>query len=181
MPSYNLSAHSSFPTLVLHSVHSTQDMLPCWRSTSVLLSGSWDKGIFTVVFLHQRSAPCHSSLFPLSCPPHSAPLHKAAYFMCVQTHCCHAFGLECSTKHDCCFHRVAELAFKSLCQGESSWHTPHPTMLMNPALQTRKAPAVHQCLSTSTDASKLFIYRLAEHRTLHVQYFVVDIDRIWCS
>lgn len=138
MPSYNLSAHSSFPTPVLHSVHSTQDMLPCWRSTSVLLpSGSRDKGVFTVVFLRQRSAPRHSSWFPLSCPPHSVPLHKAAYFMCVQTHCCHAFGLECSTKHDCCFHGVAELAFKSLCQEECSWHTPHQTMHMNPALQTR--------------------------------------------
>lgn len=60
-------------------------------------------------------------------------------------------------------------------------------MHMNAALQTHImirveiTSAIHQCLSTYTDASELFIYRPAEHRNLHVKYLMVDVDKIGCS
>ena len=140
------------------------------------------KGHFHCVFL--SSAPCRSSLFPLSCPPTVHLCTRPPNLSVCKPADGHPFGLECSTKDDCSY-RVVELASKSLYQEESSWHTPHTAVQMNPALQTCNdlgrnylSSCIHQCFSPYTDASQLFIHSLAEGITLHVKYSMVDADKI---
>jgi len=145
-----------------------------------------EKRAFSLCFSHLRvqprvAAPCLLSHVTPRCsfcmrPPNSSACKAAGG---------HPFALECSLKVECCY-SVVELASKSLCQEESSWHAPNRAVQMNPALQTHIIiyveitfpPATHQCCSLHTDASELFIRSLAEGTVPHVKYSMVDADKI---